>query len=435
MSDSLPIPDIALPRHGRLWVGFSGGLDSTALLHALAHDPRFEPTAVHVHHGLQAVAADWAAHCQRICTGLGADFRLCRVDVVDQGQGIEAAARDARYTALRACMASGDVLATAHHQDDQAETVLLRLLRGTGPAGLAAMRPLTGFTPGWLWRPLLAVPRSRIEAYARAQGLRWIEDPHNGDSRFARSLLRKEILPRLTEHWPGASRNLARAADLSAETAQLLSELAASDLADIVEPGGSLPVAALGKLPPARRRNLLRAWVAGLGLPAPFHDTLLRLDGEVLDAGQDANPLLSWPGGEFRRHRDRLFALLPLPPRQAEFCIEWDGHGEQLLPPGCGMLQVRSAERPVGPCVVRLARTGERFRPSGSRNSRTLKNLFQELGIPIWVRERTPVIERDGAKLWVGGIGWASDFDGAEAPPDILWLHRPPGGRADGSAR
>lgn len=431
MTDNQPTPEL-IPRADypplrELWVAYSGGLDSTVLLHALAGAGIHRPRALHVHHGLQAAADDWAVHCARVCAELGVDLQVCRVAVTDAGQGLEAAARAARYEALRSYMREGDVLATAHHQDDQAETVLLRLLRGSGPEGLAAMRGLSAFTPGWLWRPLLALPRAQLQAYARTQGLRWIEDPHNADLRFARSALRREILPRLHSHWPAASRNLARTAALSAESAELLREIAAGDLALLVQSPGSLSIAALQRLSPARRRNVLRAWIETLQLPTPYRDTLLRLDTEVLAAAADSDPVLAWPGAEFRRYRDGLYAMRALPEPPADFRAAWDGRAPLLLPPGCGRLAASRALDAV--VTVRLVGPGERFRPQGSARTRSLKNIFQERGVPTWVRPRTPVIADDLAVRWIGGVGWAGGA--ALSGIRIDWLDRPLGAPGD----
>ena len=422
------IPDLALPGSGRVIVAYSGGLDSTVLLHALAKSGR-SISVIHVHHGLQAVADDWAVHCTQVCASLGVDMQVVRVKVEDSGQGVEAAAREVRYAALRAAMKAGDVLATAHHRDDQAETVLLRLLRGTGPSGLAAIRPLAEFAPGWLWRPLLDVPRTRLKTYAKRHALTWIEDPHNQNARFARSFLRAEILPRLQAQWPAAAQNLARAAELAAETAELLHELAVNDLAELAEPSGPLPIDRLQALSPGRRRNLVRHWVEARGLPLPFHDTLLHLEREVLQAAEDADPVLAWPGGEFRRYRGRLFAMPVLPPVAPKFSAEWDGRGTLALPPGCGRLHTPAGNRRPSPCTVRLARPGDRFRPFGSTQTRTLKNLFQERGIPTWVRQRTPLVAREDHIVWIGGIGWAADRDWVALRSEIEWLDRPPGSR------
>ncbi len=404
----------------KLILAYSGGLDSTVLLHLLAGSGQPRLQAVHVHHGLQEEAEHWAARCVTVCAALSVPMTLCRVQVQGGGQGVEAAAREARYAALRAQMGAGDVLVTAHHQNDQAETVLLRLLRGTGPTGLAAMRPLTTFPPGWLWRPLLDLSRTQLRAYAEAQGLQWIEDPQNTQAEFSRSFLRSQILPRLETQWPAATRTLARAAELGAEAADLLRELAEIDLRALSSGGDSLPIPALLALSSARRHNMLRHWIESHALPMPFRDTLSRLETEVLDAAVDADPVLAWPGGEFRRYRERLFVMTSVPAVPLDVDLCWNTTAALTLPPGCGRLRTT---RDVGAWSVRLARPGERFHPQGSARSRSLKNLFQERGIPTWVRARTPVLERDGQAIWIGGLGWAQ---GAENF-DIEWLDRPPG--------
>ena len=433
ISDSPLLADLTLPLSGQLCVALSGGMDSTVLVHALALSHPGKVRAVHVHHGLQDAADAWAALCARTCAKLGVPLQVCRVEVRDDGQGLEAAARDARYAALRGCLETDDVLVTAHHLDDQAETVLLRLLRGAGPTGLAAMRPLTEFAPGWLWRPLLQRDREELRTYAKEHKLKWVEDPQNDDPRFARSFIRRDILPQLRTHWPAATRNLARAADLAAESSTLLRELADSDLAQFAESHGPLHIGSLLELTPARRHNIVRVWLDGLGLPAPFHDTLMRLEREVLEAADDANPILAWPGAELRRYRGRLFAMPTLPALPRKVSIPWDGRGSLELPPGCGQLNTTAGKRRPTPCIVRLARPGDKFRPFGSPKTRTLKNLFQERGVPTWVRVRTPVVERDDALIWVGGIGWSTGRDWVAQRSEIEWLNRPPGATPDRS--
>lgn len=411
------------PANARLIVAYSGGLDSTVLLHLLARSSQPGLRAVHVHHGLQPAAEHWAEHCAAVCEGLDVPMSLCRVHVQGGARGVEAAARDARYAALRAQMRAGDVLVTAHHQDDQAETVLLRLLRGTGPHGLAAMRAVTAFAPGRLWRPLLHAPRAELRAYAEAQGLQWIEDPQNTQADFSRSFLRSEILPRLQARWPAAVRSLARAAELGAETADLLQELAEADLRALGADDGDgdgLPIPALRALSAARRHNLLRHWIATCALPVPFRDALARLEVEVFGAAVDADPVLAWPGGEFRRYRERLFVMAPLPAPPKDVELSWNTAEALTLPAGCGRLH---AGQDAGAGWVRLARPGERFHPRGSLHTRRLKNLFQERGVPPWVRLRTPVLEQGGQAVWVGGIGWAQ----GAASFDIQWRDRPPG--------
>lgn len=428
-----PLPD--LRRGARLWLAYSGGLDSSALLHLLATLRLRRLHAVHVHHGLQGSADRWARHCARECRALGVPCTVMRVRIDPQdAAGPESAARTARYAALRSQMKPGDLLITAHHQDDQAETVLLRLLRGTGISGLAAMRELSDFAPGQLWRPLLQTPRNAIHAYAQQHRLRWIEDPHNQIPRYARSFLRSEILPRLQTHWPHAQKSLARAAQNAAEAEELLQGLAEADLEIVGRVSASvtrsheqaldmvgyasrlthptvLSVADLLKLSTARRANVLRHWLALKNLLAPSSSTLARLEQEMLRARPDAQPLLHCETYEFRRYRDALYVMPPLPPApQQEF--EWNGIGTLELPPGCGSL-VSSARKAL-PLMVRFARGGEKLKPQGETHTRSLKNLFQESALPPWQRLRTPLIYRGDELLAVAGrwltAEWAQEL-------------------------
>ena len=382
--------------------------------------------AAHVHHGLQAAADAWAEHCAGLCAALGVPFKLLRVQVeAAAAEGPEAAAREARYAALRALMQKNDLLVTAHQRDDQAETVLLRLLRGAGVEGLAAMRPLSPFPPGQLWRPLLDVSRGQLQAYARSRRLKWIEDPHNADPRYARSWLRGQLMPQVLERYPQAQDSLARAARLSAEAAGLLEDLARIDL-PAVQAGAALSVRALLALEAPRRHNLLRHWLRQRGFEVPPADTLDRLDAEVLAAAPDAEPLLAWAGCELRRYRDALHAMAPLPPPPDPVrTLEWTA-ARLELPAGCGSLRLARSPRRI--LRVRFARGGERLRLAGGAHTRTLKNLFQEAAVPPWVRLRTPLVELEGELAYVAGIGGSEAWSKALGRSAKLeWSGGPPG--------
>ncbi len=392
------------PEDARVLVGYSGGLDSTVLLHALAARGTPGLVAVHVHHGLQAAADDWAEACFAFCKSLAVPMILCRARIAaDDEAGPEAAAREARYALLRGQMRAGDLLVTAHHRDDQVETLLLRLLRGVGVHGLAAMRPLTDFAPGQLWRPLLDLPRAALREYAQQHALRWIDDPHNDDPRYARSWLRQTWLPGLRERFPHADQSLARTARLADEAAVLLDELAAQDHA-AQSRGAALSVSGLLGLSAARRHNLIRWWLAQQQFRAPFAVTLDRVDRELLAVGADAEPLIRWPGCELRRHRDLLFAMLPLAsaPSSGDWGV-WQSTTAFALPEGCGVLLGRDA--PPQPIRVRSLQAGEAIRLAGSTQRKTCRNLFQERGIPRWVRARLPVLEAGEGATCIAGLG------------------------------
>lgn len=444
VADELPLArELPSPGPGgRYLVAFSGGIDSSVLLHRLASGPhRARLAAVHVHHGLQAAANDWAAQCERRCRQFGIPFTLLQV-TPDRGarRSLEAEARRARYAALRDSMHPGDVLLTAHHLDDQAETLLLQLLRGAGPRGLAAMPAVSEFPPGLHARPLLSCSRARIEAYARAQALEWIDDPSNADRKHARNFLRHEVMPRLREHWPEAAALLGRAAALNAEAAALLEAQAEEDLewcagAQV----GSLMIPPLLRLTPARRRNLLRSWIGWLGLPLPEAQHLQHLETEILGAAGDASPLLAWPGVEVRRYRDRLFASAAQPEPPADWRTGWRPAADTLLElpaqggrfaatPAASGIRLRPP-RSDEPVTLRLAREGERLQLAGHARHRTLKNLCQQAGIPPWLRRRLPVVLYGDATAAIADRWICSGFAAAEGEPGwrLCWLDPPPG--------
>jgi tRNA(Ile)-lysidine synthase len=424
---------------GRYVVAYSGGLDSTVLLHLMLQAHAQVPLlAVHVHHGLQPAAEDWPAHCQQVCGRWQVPLTLLRVTPA-QGPGLslEAEARRARYQSLQAILREGDVLLTAHHQDDQAETLLLQLLRGAGPRGLAAMPSVSEFAPGLHARPLLNSPRIVLESYAGEQGLSWIDDPSNSDTAHARNFLRRELMPLLRQRWPEMAGMLGRSARLCAEAAEMLDWQARQDLDGCA---GGMPacihVPALMRLEPMRRRNLLRAWIGWLGLPLPEAQHLRRIDRELLDAADDAMPVLSWPGAELRRYRDGLYAMPTLPPVEVDWRSGWQ-LGERLqLPAGCGWLDAESGlassalrlPRADEPVSVRLARDGERIRLPGRVHRHALKKLCQDAGIAPWLRRRMPVVfygdspaavaDRwicDGFTAKAGETGWQLHWHDAPA--------------------
>lgn len=436
--ESLDLLPPAVAPAGSLLIAYSGGLDSMVLLHLLASRTGANLRALHVHHGLQPQADAWAEHCREFCVDLGVPLRVLRVTIDPRdAAGPEAAARRARYAALRGEMAHGDCLVLAHHRDDQAETVLLRLLRGSGVQGLGAMRRLCEFAPGRLWRPLLDIPRAELKAYAKANALRWIEDPHNADARYARSWLRQEIIPRLEARFAQTHESLTRTATLAAESAELLDELARSDLSSL-HAGSGLDVPALLATTAPRRRNVLRFWLQTQGFETPSAAQLERVSAEVLMADKAARPCLRWRGCELRRYRDRLYAMRPLPLPPAQEALRWATGNRLALPDGCGELETETG-RATGTgsaLIVRFAQGGEQLKPAGAAHARSLKNLFQEAAVPPWVRRRTPLIELDGAIACVSGVAasaawkefvdnsgrrlrWRHPLAGAESPLEL----------------
>lgn len=396
----------------RLCVAFSGGVDSTALLHACRaiRDVHGDLTlrALHVHHGLQPAAASWPAHCAALCAELAVPFASLDLALAPPpGASVEAAAREARYRALAAALVPGEALLTAHHEDDQLETVLLQLFRGAGVAGLAAMPAAAAFGGGWLLRPLLELRRADIEDYARRAGLPRIDDPANSSTRFDRGLLRREIVPRLTARWPSLSRTVARSARHAAVAQGLLDELAALDAEGAVD-GARLAAARLQGLSRARQANLLRWWLRRAGLSLPSEARLAAIQDDLLTARAEAQPLVTWEGGEVRRHRGWLHAMRPLVEVAAGPWSLEPGHRLEI--PGVGSVELLPAvgagiraELQSGGFEVSLQQGGERLRAQGHRIEKSVARLLRESGTPPWLRQRVPLVYGGGRLLAVGG--------------------------------
>jgi tRNA(Ile)-lysidine synthase len=396
---------------GRLWIAYSGGLDSHVLLHAAAHlrdALSVELGAVHVHHGLHAAADRWAAHCEAVCTALHVPFTLRHCAVAPAtGESPEAVAREARYAALRALLSAGDCVATAQHRDDQAETLLLALLRGAGVHGLAAMPAQAPLGVGLLLRPLLDLPRAALASYAASHGLHWVEDPSNADLHLDRNRLRQAVIPRLRGRWPGLDRTLARSAAHCAEAAALLDGLADDLLHELSCAGGhGLGIPGLRKLSAPRQRLVLRRWLARLGFRPADAQRVRRMLDELLPAAADRQPLVAWSGCEVRRYRDALYALAPLPapPSPSTPLLPLHKASALLLPQPLGTLSwVLDGTATPAQVSVCFGGGGLRCTRPG-RPTADMKALFQEAGVPAWLRPQVPLLCLDGVLAGVGGV-------------------------------
>ena len=391
------------PRHCPLQVrglaiAYSGGPDSTVLLHALAHAGHTCPVrAVHVCHNLQPAARAWVAHCREFCNRLGVAFTSLDVQVEPGGEGIEAAARRARYAALGAELQAGEVLVLAQHANDQAETFLLQALRGAGVAGLAAMPAHAPFADGHLWRPLLRVPRVAVLAYGETYALPVVADPSNRDPQLERGYMRTQLWPALSRRWPQAATTLTRAAGWCAEASALVAEVAAADLTQLQDAQQRIAVAPLQQLSRFRQGNVVRQWLGVLGFDAPDHrhvDEILRL----LQAREHAGPVVRWRNTEVRLFDAHLHAMRVLPPVPQGWCRQWQPAQDLLhLPPGCGQLRAEAdGDLAQLALAVRLRRGGERYHDARRGGTRTLKAFLQEQRIAPWLRQRLPLIYHQG---------------------------------------
>jgi tRNA(Ile)-lysidine synthase len=394
-----------------LCVAFSGGRDSTVLLHSLAQLQLGAPLrAMHIDHALHRDSEGWAEHCRQLARQLQVPLQVVRVKVAIGTSGPEAAAREARYEALRVALKPGEYLLTAHHRDDQLETVLLRLMRGSGPVGIAGIRTLIPFAPGYLLRPLLELSGADIARYGAKHGLAWLEDPSNADAGYDRNYLRHEVIPGLSRRWPAAAQVAARAARLGEEAAELLDELAVQDAVGIVQ-GDALELAGLRQLSGSRQRNLLRSFLRQQGLAVPGEAALHEGLAQLLQARADSAPRLAWPGGELRRYRERLYLLRSHPDAVAPpASLTWDTRRPLDLGPLAGSLDWQAAPGALGhgpaDLTVRFRSGGERLRKHGCHVR--LKNLFQEAGIVPWMRPHVPLLYAGEELLTVGDL-WYSD--------------------------
>jgi tRNA(Ile)-lysidine synthase len=430
--ERLRLPD-AVPRYA---IAFSGGVDSTVLLAAmlrLAGNSRV--VAFHIDHGLHAESARWAELCARAAAALGVGFQSTRVTIPDGSEhgGPEAAAREARYAALRDLMSAGDVLLTAHHGDDQLETVLLRMLRGSGVRGLTGIHELAAFGPGYLARPMLEFTRAEVMAQALRWSLTWIDDPANAALRFDRSYLRSRVLPALHERWPAAQRAAVRLTRQMTEAEQVLEEVAADDAREVADLH-RLSCAHVRRLTSARQANLLRFVIRTLDLPLPSSAHLERLRETILRKHLGSRAQVTWPGAVAHIYREHVYLLptearWPGRPSTGELAVgrQWQGFRDslRLVPAEAGFPD----EWARAGIDVRFRSGGERFRPANHRRSKTLKHWFQENGVVPWMRDRIPLLFRRDtligvADLWISEEAQTASLQGPKWR--VEWVDHPP---------
>jgi tRNA(Ile)-lysidine synthase len=370
------------------WVALSGGLDSRVLLdacHTIRQAVDIQFRVIHVHHGLSPNADAWAQFCETLCHQYGFDFQVVHLNLQNPaGVSLEETARDARYQVFASVMQTDDLLLTAHHQDDQAETVLTQLLRGAGPKGLSAMPALKPFASGWHGRPFLGCQRQEIQAYAEAKNLQWIDDESNANCSFTRNFLRHDVMPILKNRWPGVDQALARSAAHCAEAQHLLEEMALAKLLDLHgSRPGTLSATKLLVQTEKWQRLLLRVWIEQHGYVLPDTNKLLSIQTSVLSSARDRTPCVSWAGVQVRRHRDDIHII-------AEAPAEVD------------VLSGHCLRTDIGEVTVRFREPGETVE-IGARGRVSLKNLFQEWQVPTWERGRLPLMFCENKLIQVPG--------------------------------
>lgn len=419
---TLPAIAQAVSPYRQLLVGFSGGLDSTVLLHRLKcwrdREPDVQLRAIHIHHGLSPRAEEWVAHCEAMCAAWAIPLLVERVTLAEEGLGIEAQARKARYAAFAGALRTGEALVTAQHLDDQCETFLLALKRGSGPAGLSAMPERSEFAGTTLLRPLLGETRASLEAWAQEHQLSWIEDESNQDDSYDRNFLRLRVLPLLSERWPHFADATARSAMLCAEQESLLDELLSEELSDLISEDGALAIAPLEAISQARRAALLRRWLATHHAAMPSRAMLSRIWDEVAQAREDASPCVHLSGYEVRRYKGKLW-WVKYSPSLTDVVLHWTSpEAPLILPRDAGSVSLM----PTG--HVRLPKPGEpvsvRFKAGGllhivGRNGgRKLKKIWQEYNVPPWLRDTTPLLFYGETLIAAAGVfiteeGWTEE--------------------------
>jgi tRNA(Ile)-lysidine synthase len=406
------------PEH--IYIGYSGGVDSHVLLHLCASITTLKDkiTAVYVHHGLQAEAESWAKHCEKTSESLGVDFIMLRVNAAaSQGESPEEAARNARYTALKSLIGVNDVLLVAQHREDQLETVLLQLFRGSGLRGLSGMPEIMIFGQGKMLRPLLNVSKPAIDNYAQVHGLNWVDDPSNLSNDYDRNFLRNTVLPLLKQRWPACDKTVARSAGHCVDAQIVISALAEELFYRVFNvTDKTLCISRLQSYEIAQQQLVIREWLQALKLKMPAQAFVKRLQSEVLSAREDSDPVLSGQGYCVRRYRDKLYCLKQAAAETLQDSI-WsagqtsikvsDHQTLSCVPSSAGICLEQWQDATI---VVKARKGGEKIRLPGHKGHHALKKLFQETGIPPWERATIPLVYLDGKLAAVGDLWISADF-------------------------
>ena len=431
-----------------LYVGYSGGLDSHVLLHVIIElIGKKRITAVHVNHQLSSNSDIWQKHCEDRCLEIGVNIICKTVSIKNRGTGIEDAARNARYSVFEKLLKKNDLLILAHHADDQIETMLFRLFRGSGIKGMSGMPISRLLGNGELFRPLLPFFRRDLESYASANQINWIEDDSNLDIAFDRNFIRHKLIPTINERWPNSSFKLNRSANIFAESDFLINILAQKDFKIVKEVservGWSISIDKLNGFEIIRQKNILRYWFNLHNLTLPSYAVLDNALNQMIGSKIDAEPFVSWGDLQLRRFNKKLY-LLPLNFEDPNYSvkkkkgrelleknsIKWDGSSHLILPDSsslCVKLKIKGGLRidVKKNLEIRFRSGGERCKPQGRSGSNTLKKLFQEYSLEPWLRNNIPLIYIDNRLAAVGDL-WVCDEFCAE--PDELgiqleWLH------------
>ena len=417
-----------------IWVAYSGGVDSHVLLHLLASSkdlPIHCLKAIHIDHSLHDDSAQWAMHCAKVASTLGVDFQSIKVEVLNShAMGVEAAARRVRYQAIAGKLSTQDIVLTAQHQEDQAETLLLQLLRGAGPKGLSAMASLSSLGEGQMMRPFLNTTQVEIMAYATEHKLEWINDPSNTNNQFNRNYLRHEVWPLIIKRWPSASRLLSRSAQHCNEADTLLADLAKLDLAVVLGKGSenSLTIDGLLSLSIERCKNLLRYFIVSHQFSLPSATMLQRIIDEVCLSAEDSMPMIQWSGIQIRRYRGEIFFLKPQKPVDTSHAFLCKKPERLKLFEDCVLTWLVVENMGISQAMfddglrVGFREGGEKIKLHGHQHHKSLKTLWQEWAIPPWERDRIPLLFYGNELIAVVGYGLSEQCELAAGQEGYLPL-------------
>lgn len=385
-------------------IAYSGGLDSQVLLTLVANSAllreKYSVRAIHINHGLSPNAKLWEQHCANSCEQFAIEYSSFNLDLANEAKNnLEARARAERYKIFAENIAADEVLLTAHHEDDQAETLLLQLIRGAGVKGLAAMGEVSEFAGSVLIRPLLGFSREQLHEYAKANDLTWIDDESNFDTDFDRNFLRHEIIPLLKQRWPSVNKTLSRSARNCAKSDVLLQRQALAALNELtLEQKNILDLEKFAKFDDLQQKNILRHWIQLVNLPLCSEKKLQQIQLQMLQAADDASPCVEWQGAEIRRFKNKIYALQPQAQIPENTCIAFKLGDNLKLPYSLGKLVWRETQgsglkiNTDDQLTIRFRQGAERIQCQGKQHSQSLKKLMQEWQIPPWERDRIPLL-------------------------------------------
>ena len=382
-------------------IAFSGGVDSTVLLHVMKNiiDEKSQIRAIHINHNIVDNSKVWSKTCKSICKNFGIDIEIISLEVTHNGYGLEAAARDERYKKLKEKLYENEYLLTAHHEEDQMETVFLRMARGTGLDGLQGINEKYSFGEGIIFRPMLEVSKTSVMDYAKEHQLKWVEDSSNQDTHFDRNFLRKKIIPQFRERWPSIASSVSRLSQLSAQNIKILNQIAEEDIGPIANMN-ELPLAKLLDKSFERANNMLRYIILANGMSIPSMKTLQDGLKEMLDPETDKS-VIAWKDYCIRKYKNHLYFLSnsDLEPNKVDVRIPWEIGKTVNLGENIGTIEATfihgdglSIKKCKNKLTISYRQGGELIKPIGHRINKSLKNLFQENQILPWMRDKIPLI-------------------------------------------